>query len=416
MDDLKKKPSLSTCNSDDEAGPKDSLRCAQKTKSKWLRSLCRKIIRKPKRTSRFIIPGREWKGAQFQEVTRNLEQLSLISNTGKYSKDTGPWFSVHPVIRDWLQIRMKSNVRQKTLEESIYLVKTVTALEVTELAGPDVNQELLNHVDILVDPLKALCKCGFLDDVLVGDSAIKFGHFYLDNGHHMKAIELLEYVLDVARASSTIDKLALGLEYTLAVAYNRDRQSSKAIELLEHVVRVVDLKETHPDRLASQQELAIAYRENEQVKDAIELLEQHALAIAYRETGQVEDAIKLLEHVVKIRETSLTETHPERLGSQHLLAITYQENGRVEDAIKLLEHVVQVWQGINEDHPDSLSAQHALAVAYLEDEQTDRGIELLEHVVKVYERTKTAEDDPRYRLSRHELAEACQERDRNTLQ
>ncbi|THZ57772.1 hypothetical protein D6C86_06890 [Aureobasidium pullulans] len=420
----------------------------------------------------------KWNGSRFQKVIRNLEQLSLVSNTGKYSKDTGPWFSVHPVIRDWLQIRMKSNVRQKALKESICLIKIVTALDVTIVAGVEVTQELLNHVDILVDPLKALCKCGFLDDVLVGDSAIKFGHFYSDDGHYKKAIELLEYALDVVRASSAADKLVLRLEYTLAVVYNRDRQSSKAIELLEHVVRVEDLRETHPDRLASQQELAIAYREHGQVEDAIKLLEhvvaieetsltethpdrlwsqyslatayqengqvgdaikllehvvniqetsltenhpgrlasQHALAIAYRKNGQVEDAIKLLEHVVAIEETSLTENHPGRLESQHELAVAYRVSGRVQDAVKLLEHVVQVWQGTNEDHRHCLYAQYELAKAYLENGQGDRGIELLEHVVKVYERIKTAEDDPYYRLSRHELAEACQERDQNTLQ
>jgi tetratricopeptide (TPR) repeat protein len=459
----------------------------------------------------------EWDGFRFQKVIRILEQLSLVSNTGKYSKATGAWFSVHPVIRDWLQIRMKSNLRQETFEESICLVKTVVPLEVTKVAGADVHQELLNHVDTLVDSLKALCECGFLDDVLVGDSAIKFGHFYSDDGHYKKAIELLEYALDVVRASSAADKLVLRLEYTLAVVYNRDRQSSKAVELLEHVVRVQDLEETHPHRLASQHELAIAYRENGQVEDAIKLLEhvvniqetsltenhpsrlvsqhslalayqengqveaaikllehvvaieetsltenhpdrlksQHSLAIAYQENEQVEDAIKLLEHVVTIRETSLTETHPDRLASQHMLAIAYQENeqvedaikllehvvtiretsltenhpdrlasqrelavvyrvnGRVEDAIKLLEHVVQVWQGTNEDHPDSLSAQHALAVACLENEQADRSIELLEHIIQVYERTKTADDDPWYRESRHELAKAYQKRDSN---
>ncbi|THX07920.1 hypothetical protein D6D18_02065, partial [Aureobasidium pullulans] len=198
----------------------------------------------------------EWDGSRFQKVIRNLEQLSLVDNTGNYSGDTGAWFSVHPVIRDWLQIRMKSNLRQETLEESIYLVKTVTALEVTEVAGADVNQELLNHVDILVDPLKALCKCGFLDDVLVGDSAIEFGHFYLHHGHYMKATEMLEYVHRSLRASSAADMLALDLEYTLALAYMNDRQFLKATELLNHIIEVEDLEETHPDRLASQHALA----------------------------------------------------------------------------------------------------------------------------------------------------------------
>ncbi|THV93791.1 hypothetical protein D6D27_04172 [Aureobasidium pullulans] len=378
----------------------------------------------------------EWDGSRFHKIIRNLEQLSLVTSTDKYSKDTGAWFSVHPVIRDWLQIRMKSNLRQETLEESIYLVKTVTALEVTRVAGVEVTQELLNHVDILVNPLNALCKCGFLDDVLVADSVIQFGYFYLDNGHTTKAIELLEYASDIVRASSAADELVLRLEYTLAVVYNRDRQSSKAIELLEHVVRVQDLEGTHPQRLSSQHELAIAYRENGQVKDAIKLLEhvvaieetsltenhpdrldtQHELAVAYRGNGQLHDAIKLLEHVVSIREASLAETHHERLASQRELAVAYRVNGRVEDAIKLLEHVVQVCQGTNEDHRHCLYAQYELAKAYLENGQADRGIELLEHVVQVHERTKTAENDPWYREARYELAEACQERDRNIVQ
>ncbi|TIA78959.1 hypothetical protein D6C76_03796 [Aureobasidium pullulans] len=378
----------------------------------------------------------KWNGSRFHKVIRNLEQLSLVTSTDKYSKDTGTWFSVHPVIRDWLQIRMKSNLRQETLVESIHLVKTVVALHVTKVAGADVNQELLNHVDILIDPLKALCKCGFLDDVLVGDSAIKFGQFYLTNGYYKKAIEVLEYVHRSLRASSAADMLALNLEYTLALAYRNDRQFLKATELLNHIIEVEDLEETHPDRLASQHSLAVAYRENGQVEDSIKLLahvvtikktsltenhparlaSQHALALAYEENGQVEDAIKLLEHVVNIQETCLTENHPNRLASQHSLALAYQYNGQVKDAIKLLEHVVQVWKGINEHHPNCLAAQHNLAIAYIRNGQADRGIELLEHVVQVHERIKTAEDDFWYRSSRRKLAKACQERDRNTLQ
>lgn len=54
----------------------------------------------------------EWNGSRFQKVIRNLEQLSLVSHTDNYSGGTGVWFSIHPVIRDWLQIRMKSNLQQ----------------------------------------------------------------------------------------------------------------------------------------------------------------------------------------------------------------------------------------------------------------------------------------------------------------
>jgi hypothetical protein len=50
------------------------------------------------------------------------------------------------------------------------------------------------------------------------------------------------------------------LQYVLVIAYKADRQIKKAVELLEHVLRVeTTLAEEHPLRLALQHALAIAY-------------------------------------------------------------------------------------------------------------------------------------------------------------
>jgi DNA-binding SARP family transcriptional activator len=74
----------------------------------------------------------------------------------------------------------------------------------------------------------------------------------------------------------------------------------EAVALLEHVVKVkqTTLAETHPYRLAS----------------------QHALASAYQASGQMKEAVALLEHVVKVRETTLAATHPSRQVSERVLA------------------------------------------------------------------------------------------------
>ncbi len=74
------------------------------------------------------------------------------------------------------------------------------------------------------------------------------------------------------------------------------------------------LAEDHPDRLAS----------------------QHALAIAYKANGQVKEAVGLLKQVVAIREGMLAKDHPDRLASQHALAIAYKANGQVKEAVELL--------------------------------------------------------------------------------
>ncbi|KXX77766.1 Regulatory protein AfsR [Madurella mycetomatis] len=118
-------------------------------------------------------------------------------------------------------------------------------------------------------------------------------------------------------------------------------RSREAVKVLERVVAAykTTLAETHPDRLAS----------------------QHELAAAYHADGRVKEAITLLERVVAVRETTLAGTHPSRLVSQHNLAIVYYTDNQVEKAVKLLDHVVNVLKRTqSEDHPQRIEAERWL--------------------------------------------------------
>ncbi|KFY25556.1 hypothetical protein V493_04584, partial [Pseudogymnoascus sp. VKM F-4281 (FW-2241)] len=80
--------------------------------------------------------------------------------------------------------------------------------------------------------------------------------------------------------------------------------------------------------------------------------------------GQVKEAVELLQQVVKIREATLAEDHPDRLSSQHVLAGAYEANGQVKEAVNLLEQVVKIREAtLAEDHPSRLASQYALAIA-----------------------------------------------------
>jgi tetratricopeptide (TPR) repeat protein len=124
----------------------------------------------------------------------------------------------------------------------------------------------------------------------------------------------------------------------------RNGDTTGSITLWEEVMCLEDsLTEDHPDRLASQHELAMAYQAN----------------------GQVKRAVALLEHVVKVKEGSLTEDHPSLLASQHVLAGAYRADGQVKRAVALLEHVVKVKEGsLREDHPSRLASQRLLFYMY----------------------------------------------------
>ncbi|OQD65065.1 hypothetical protein PENPOL_c006G04970 [Penicillium polonicum] len=220
----------------------------------------------------------------------------------------------------------------------------------------------------------------------------------------------------------------LASQHELAQAYKSNGQIKQALKLLEHVVAVRKrtLDEEHPNRLASQYTLAQAYKSNGQIKQALELLEymvaaerrtldevhpdrlasQYTLAQAYKSNGQIKQALELLEHVVAVRKRTLDEEHPDRLASEHALAQAYEFNGQIKQALELLEHVVAVeGRTLDEVHPDRLVSQHTLAQAYKSNGQIKQALELLEHVVAVQERTLD-EAHPNRLASQHALAQA----------
>ncbi|KAF5243716.1 hypothetical protein FAUST_2711 [Fusarium austroamericanum] len=95
-------------------------------------------------------------------------------------------------------------------------------------------------------------------------------------------------------------------------------------------------------------------------------------------------AVDLLEHVVAMRDVTLAESHPDRLESQSELAMAYQENGQHGKAAELLEHLTAVRENTDaEDSPDLLKLQHQLANAYLSTGMLDEGNKLLKHVKTV---------------------------------
>jgi tetratricopeptide (TPR) repeat protein len=248
-------------------------------------------------------------------------------------------------------------------------------------------------------------------------------------GKTSKAVQLLEQVVKIReqiQAEDHPDRLAS--QYELARAYLANGQVKEAVQLLERVVKIEKqiLAEDHPDRLTSQNGLARAYLANGQVKEAVQLLEyvikieeqilaedhphrltsQYELAEAYLDNGQVKEAVQLLEHVIKIEEQILAEDHPHRLTSQHELAGAYLANGQVKEAVQLLEHVIKIREQIlAEDHPHRLTSQHELARAYLDNGQVKEAVQLLEHVIKIREQI-LAEDHPRRLTSQHVLAGA----------
>jgi tetratricopeptide (TPR) repeat protein len=250
-----------------------------------------------------------------------------------------------------------------------------------------------------------------------------------DYGNQQISRAYLPHVARITKdehCQDTFEKSELCL--TLGIFLLMDGRYQEAVTWLQECCKWRDknLAEDDNFRLLSQDRLAVALRENGQIKESIKLLEQvvarsakvtmskyynplisqHELAISYRRDKQVSRAIRMLEQVVDIRTKTSIEDDPDRLASQHELAVAYASNLQAEKAVELLEHIIEIKTRVQAENNHSLlSSQHELARAYLNNGEIERAIKLFEHVVKLG-RNSLAENHPVRLTSQHELGRA----------
>ncbi len=255
----------------------------------------------------------------------------------------------------------------------------------------------------------------------------KVGFCLIEDGYTKEAVIWFQKVSNWRSCLSEEHADRLLSQNNLARAYQENGQIKEAVALFEVVA--VAMKKTipamdHPDRLATLNNLAVAYRKNGQIKEAIVLFEsivaiqkttlaedhpdrlvsQANLAVAYREIGQVKEAILILESVVAIRKITLAENHPDRLALEHNLAVAYRKNRQIREATVLFESILTIQKiTLAEDHPDRLVSQSNLAIAYREAGQVEEAILMLESVVAI-RKTTLAENHPDRLASENNLA------------
>ena len=214
----------------------------------------------------------------------------------------------------------------------------------------------------------------------------------------------------------------------LAHAYRAVGRLDKAIALFERTVADSKsvLGETSPETLAFRNNLAYAYFDAGRLGEATALFERtladrervlgadhpgtqtsrNNLAQAYLAAGRADAAIPLHERTLADSERVLGETHPHTLASRNNLAQAYRAVGRLDEAIELHELAVADSEGVlGADHPDTLTSRDNLAQAYQAGGRLDKAIPLHERTLADRERVLGA-DHPDSLTSRNNLAEA----------
>ena len=284
-----------------------------------------------------------WSNDQFWSTIERLYRLSLLQSI---EQKPITWFSIHPVISDWLQLREKKRSnRQKRLQEAIGLMSVVVRSPFTKDAPPSRQRELLAHVDACVvnsrhTKLITFVRCSTMDVDLSS-----FGKFYYDQGEYGRMEELCrELVEEYKRSLGMDDHLTLANMANLVWAYQNQGRWDAAEELGVEAIE------------ASKKKLGVDH--------PFTLILIHNLASAYNSQGRWEAAEELRVEVIEATKKKLGEDHPHTINAMIGLADTYNSQGRWEAAEDLGIEIIKTIKKQGVDRPSLLTAMNQLALTY----------------------------------------------------
>ena len=286
---------------------------------------------------RFMIPEDDtWDTFRLTQAGSQLESLSLVT---RHNLDGYQGWSMHPLTHAWAKDRQDSERQGMAwIAAGCVLGLSYSNYRLWQTQERLLLPHILSYLDIKVN--KAF---GLSAKSVVTPLFLECGWALLQMRQDSRLGQLMQDMfLELGQNPREPSEEFLPLYDLQARSLTNLGRDKEAVTLLEQVIKIkeITLVETHPDRLASQHELAGAYMAN----------------------GQVEEAVTLLEQVIKIQEITLAETHPGRLMSQHELARAYGANGQVEEAIALLEYVVKIKRlTFHKGHPSLIKSENVLS-------------------------------------------------------
>ncbi|KZF21645.1 TPR-like protein [Xylona heveae TC161] len=349
----------------------------------------------------------KWRKEKFWEVIERLHRLSLLQ-----SIETMPAasFSLHPLIRDWLQLRRKKSERQKFLREAIRLMSTLLRDSWSEESPLATRQKLLAHLDACTANCRHFKFIRGLGSGDMMDETQLFGDFYESEGRYMEAHNLFKSLLEDNKSFLEEDHpLRVSSMSNLARIcrhLGRFKESENLdIQVLEVQKRVLGAE--HPDTLTSMASLAATYcrqgryKKSEGLKIQVLEVQKRALgvehpdtvitmgnlALTYTELGWWKKAEELEVQALEVQKRVLGEERIDTLVSMSNLASIYWQQGRYKESEALEVQVVEVEKRVlGAEHPDTLLSMGNLAITYTEQGLFKESEELNLQVLEVQKR------------------------------
>ncbi|KAI4157848.1 MAG: hypothetical protein LQ342_007963 [Letrouitia transgressa] len=287
----------------------------------------------------------DWDTYNYEDTVVNLSQLSLLQHT-RPGDHSGCQISLHPLIRDWTQYRLKPEDRRAYTIEAMSVTKRYIAQNEAEIENWSLQttREVLTHIDVCVENYSRFCpaQSQSLSEEL-RECLTKFGLFYTRHGRYQHGEDILNCVLRK-------DEVCFGPKHVKTL-----ETKLYISDVLLGLGRYYDVEELLQEILPKSKKLPNTARARIFCN----------LAKAAFKQGQYPKALELYRSALQNQEQFLTLGHPDLLNTYEALAQVYRNQGRNGKAIALYSKTLDSYvklHGMN--HPDTFSTMNNLGNCY----------------------------------------------------
>ncbi|OAP56890.1 hypothetical protein AYL99_09002 [Fonsecaea erecta] len=256
-----------------------------------------------------------WDAENFWRLLRQAHQMSLLQDILPSTPSEGASFVLHPLIRDWLQLRLRSKERQTYTREGVDVVVSSIRTYQNRVSDATIKRSILLHMDATLLTVRDLFKNGARlgQDITSCNNADWFASFYRDQGHFDASLDLYRTVIMTRkRVQGKEHPSTLTSMNNLAAVLSDQGKYEAAEQMHREVVEVRErvLGKEHPETLTS----------------------MNNLAGVLSDQGKYEAAEQMHREVVEVRERALGKEHLSTLTSMNNLALVLSDQGKYEAA------------------------------------------------------------------------------------
>ncbi|KAK5208035.1 hypothetical protein LTR47_003599 [Exophiala xenobiotica] len=337
-----------------------------------------------------------WNAELFWDLISKAYDLSLLDSIADGASLDGSRFSLHPVICDWLQLRVGEESRHEFVCEAVEMVvDSVVQMKGYVNHSLQARMILLGHVDTCVENNQRFSPNSrqLGQELSTCEVAGWFASFYEDQGRYRVAEGLYRQAYDTRRKTIGIEDASTLLSMNNLA--NLLTAQGKYVEAEEIHRETLTLKrkvrgEEHPSTLTSMNNLACTLRDQGKYGEAEEM---------YRET-------------LKLKKKILGEGHPSTLTSTNSLATLLSDQGKYEEAEEIHREELQLSRKIlGEEHPSTLISMNNLATTLSDQEKDEEAEEIYRETLKLKGKV-LGDEHPDTLTSVHNLACLLAERSR----